>query len=640
MEKLAALAALVSSLPVATAATPGRSEVVGKSQVSAMMLFNSSPGRVVILDKTEGNAAQIDGHPAWGEEFDTVTGVSRLLRVVTNTFCAGGMSMGNGTWGVFGGNENVRANGTSTEPRFSISPPYMDGDGGPAARFYTPCNDGNCDWVEGLRMTRRRWYATVEALGDGTLWIGGGIGYGGYVSTPSDNEASYEFWPPRGADPVPMGFLSSTVPVNLYPLTWLMASGRLFVQAGQEAILWDLSSASVAKYLPSTSGPMKCYPSSAGVAMLPLIPSYNYEQSLLFCGGVQRPLGEWGNASGPYYNILSIPASRICERITPESENPVWQRDDDLEEGRSMGSFVYLPDGKLWFGQGVKKGNAGYSNQGFSQYLGTSLGDEPAFQPSIYDPYAPSGSRFSTQGLKNMTVPRMYHSTAVLLDDGSILTAGSNPNSDVTWSNPAGYTNTEYHVERFYPTWYNQPRPTQPNVSELGYGGGYFEIVLSSQDLGGSLEAIKSAKMTVVRSGFATHGVNFGQRFLELNSTYTVNQDGSVGGTLHVSNMPPNPNIFQPGPAMLFLVVNGIPSKGRHIMVGTGQLGDQKVLEVTPLPESREAPSPSSHSAALAATTNDGWVTFTDSSSNPSLQFDSGPIFVLSVAALSAILIL
>lgn len=588
----AAAAALVVTAASSLAATPGGSEIVGSSAVSGMMLFNSAPGKVVILDKTEGNAARINGHPAWGEEWDTQTRSGRLMNVITNTFCAGGMSLGNGTWAVFGGNENVGPGGNSTTPRFTTQAPYYDGDGGAAARFYTANSQNTSDWDDGNHyMQRRRWYPTVEALADGTLWVGGGEDYGGYVADEGQNQPNFEYWPPRGAA-INMDFLTQTLPMNLYPLAWLMASGRLFVQAGQDAILYDLDNNSVAKGLPSTTGPMKVYPASAGVAMLPMTPANNYSQEVLFCGGVQRPLNEWGNGVGPLYNPLTFPASKQCERITPEADNPTWEQDDDLINGRSMGTFVYLPDGKLWFGQGVRMGTAGYSGQDYNKNIGISLGDQPDYQPMLYDPTAARGSRFSTEGLSQMQVQRMYHSTAILLEDGSVLTAGSNPNADVTFTNQANYTNTEYRLEQWYPLWYNQPRPTQPNITQIAYGGGSFDVPLSSSDLSNNITNIQTAKMVIIRSGFATHGVNFGQRYLELNSTYTANQDRTVGGTLHVSNMPPNANIFQPGPAMAFLVVNGVPSNGQHVMIGTGQLGDQNVRASVTLPASQDPPAP------------------------------------------------
>jgi hypothetical protein len=91
-----------------------------------------------------------------------------------------------------------------------------------------------------------------------------------------------------------------------------------------------------------------------------------------------------------------------------------------------------------------------------------------------------------------------------------------------------------------------------------------------------------------------------GQRLVELEISYTVNADGS--GILHCSNLPPNPAIFPPGPArewsssclllgtpesflaVLFIVVNGIPSVGSLVMVGSGKIDQQDVLPPAPLP--------------------------------------------------------
>ena len=56
--------------------------------------------------------------------------------------------------------------------------------------------------------------------------------------------------------------------------------------------------------------------------------------------------------------------------------------------------------------------------------------------------------------------------------------------------------------------------------------------------------------------------MNFGQRYLELSTAFTKASDTGLV-TLYVSQMPPNSNIFQPGPAMIFLVVDGIPSEGQ-----------------------------------------------------------------------------
>jgi hypothetical protein len=73
-----------------------------------------------------------------------------------------------------------------------------------------------------------------------------------------------------------------------------------------------------------------------------------------------------------------------------------------------------------------------------------------------------------------------------------------------------------------------------------------------------------------------------GQRMVQLDSSYTGNSDGSA--FLHVSQMPPNPAILVPGPAFIFVVVNGVPSVGVQVMIGSGQIETQKTLSISSLP--------------------------------------------------------
>jgi len=78
--------------------------------------------------------------------------------------------------------------------------------------------------------------------------------------------------------------------------------------------------------------------------------------------------------------------------------------------------------------------------------------------------------------------------------------------------------------------------------------------------------------------------MNMGQRMLQLNNTYTVNDNGTI--TLHVSQVPPNPNLLTPGPVFLFVVINGIPSNGTYLIVGSGNIEQQQTLAVAALPAS------------------------------------------------------
>lgn len=156
--------------------------------------------------------------------------------------------------------------------------------------------------------------------------------------------------------------------------------------------------------------------------------------------------------------------------------------------------------------------------------IGHSYADHPVLQPYVYDPNAPSGSKFSSNGASPATIPRLYHSTALLLPDGerlylyfgnynsycfkgSILVSGSNPNPDYTVGPDVTYP-TDYRVERFFPSYYNQRRPQPSGLpTQLTYGGGYFNVSLSSTDLGGDMTSLKNSTVVVIRQGFSTHAM-------------------------------------------------------------------------------------------------------------------------------------
>ena len=50
--------------------------------------------------------------------------------------------------------------------------------------------------------------------------------------------------------------------------------------------------------------------------------------------------------------------------------------------------------------------------------------------------------------------------------------------------------------------------------------------------------------------------------------------------------MSPNANIFQPGPAFIYVTINGIPSKGSYVIVGSGKIETQTMNSVDTLPPS------------------------------------------------------
>lgn len=63
--------------------------------------------------------------------------------------------------------------------------------------------------------------------------------------------------------------------------------------------------------------------------------------------------------------------------------------------------------------------------------------------------------------------------------------------------------------------------------------------------------------------GFVTHAVHANSRLVYLVCT--------VEGDSVTCTGPPNENIYPPGPGWLYVVVDGVPSKGIKVMVGEGK---------------------------------------------------------------------
>ncbi len=256
-----------------------------------------------------------------------------------------------------------------------------------------------------------------------------------------------------------------------------------------------------------------------------------------------------------------------------------------------MGQFVILPDGTLLVVNGALNGTAGYADHtgetktyGEMPY-GMSLASGPVLTPALYNPRAPAGKRWSRDGFTSSMIPRLYHSSAVLMPDASVLIAGSNPNVDY---NGTTIYSTEYRAENFYPSYFSaKVRPSASGIPKrLSYGGPPFDLVIDpSSYTGNANEAAGNTTVVLMRTGFTTHAMNMGQRMLQLNNTFTVQGDGTI--ILHVSQVPPNPNLLTPGPVFLHVVIRGIPSVGTYVIVGSGKIELQEVKPVPALPASQ-----------------------------------------------------
>ena len=81
---------------------------------------------------------------------------------------------------------------------------------------------------------------------------------------------------------------------------------------------------------------------------------------------------------------------------------------------RVMSCMVTLPDGTYIIMNGAQQGVGGFA-----------LASDPNLNAILYDPSQPVGARFSNLGTTN--IARLYHSEAILLQDGRVLVSGSDP---------------------------------------------------------------------------------------------------------------------------------------------------------------------------------------------------------------------
>ena len=86
------------------------------------------------------------------------------------------------------------------------------------------------------------------------------------------------------------------------------------------------------------------------------------------------------------------------------------------------------------------------------------------------------------------------------------MVSGSNPHADYAVEDVK--FPTEYRVEYFYPEYYNERRPEPAGIpTTLSYGGPYFNISLTKDDLASNSSNLDATQVVVIRTGFSTHGI-------------------------------------------------------------------------------------------------------------------------------------
>ncbi|KAF8377864.1 hypothetical protein HHK36_031251 [Tetracentron sinense] len=528
------------------AAGGGRWQILKESiGISAMHMQLLKNDRVIIFDRTDFGQSKLSlpngkcrNDPneiaikidctAHSAEYNVLANSIRPLMVQTDVWCSSGAVSPHGNLVQLGG--------------------FNDGER--AVRFFTPCS--GCDWVENaFGLSAPRWYATNQILPDGRIIVIGGR-----------QQQNYEFYPKSGPNKLfNLPFLYQTtdqkIENNLYPFVHLNVDGNLFIFANNRAILLDYKKNVVVRWYPEMpGGDPRNYPSTGSSVLLPLnnLQQSPIEAEVLVCGGA--PKGSFLKAlNGNFVKALST-----CGRIKITAASPKWSM-ETMPLARVMGDMILLPNGNVLIINGASKGTAGWET-----------GRNPALNPVIYRPDYQNGYRFELQNPSS--IPRLYHSAAILLRDGRILVGGSNPHQFYAFTGVL-YP-TELSLEAFSPSYLDsdfshlRPKIIAPDSqAQLKYGQ---RLVVRFLVTGALIE--KRVMVTMVAPSFGTHSFSMNQRLLVLGGGKAPSLSKS---TYEVEAMMPSSGTLAPsGYYLLFVVHQDIPN---GVNCSSGEFDAVAVLE-------------------------------------------------------------
>ena len=232
-----------------------------------------------------------------------------------------------------------------------------------------------------------------------------------------------------------------------------------------------------------------------------------------------------GTATSDNEGLPSAATSYVLDMTQP---SPAWQATaTPMAFPRSYLNLTILPDGQVLATGG-----------------GTTT-DKANFSTAVYEAemWSPTTKRWTT--MSRAQVPRLYHSTALLLPDARVLVAGGG-RTGCTHPCPVPALLDQQNAEIFSPPYlFKGARPTISSApTSATYGG---NIAVQTPD------AARIGSVSLVKIGSVTHSINQDQRFLQLPFA-------AAGGTLNVQ-APANANLAPPGYYMLFILdTNGVPS--------------------------------------------------------------------------------
>jgi hypothetical protein len=334
----------------------------------------------------------------------------------------------------------------------------------------------------GADMRYARWYPTLVELRDGRYVVLGGS------IEPGVNANVPELYNPSTNTWTSLS--TAALDVGLYPRAHLAPSGEIFVV--------------------NASGQSR------------------------FLNVGQRSWRSIGDAPAGFTSVMYRPgqilysgAGRSSSVIDLNASSPAWQATGQMNYPRYNHNLVVVPTGDVIAIGGSSNG----SNSDASGVLPAEL-------------FSASTRTWTT--LASMSYPRMYHSFAMLMPDGSILVAGGGRAGSQT-----NYLNAEY----FYPPYlFAGSRPIVTSAPT--------NFSRNSRITVGTPNGTSIVSAALIGLPSVTHAMDFNQRFVPLSIR-------SRTATSVVLNIPNSRTTIPPGHYMLFLVNNqGVPSVARIVSVG------------------------------------------------------------------------
>ncbi|MEM9172537.1 MAG: LamG-like jellyroll fold domain-containing protein, partial [Pseudomonadota bacterium] len=214
---------------------------------------------------------------------------------------------------------------------------------------------------------------------------------------------------------------------------------------------------------------------------------------------------------------------------------PVIQQTGRMAFGRSYHNLVPLPNGEVMA-------------LGGSRYSGSFNNRGAVYAGEIWNPNTGEWRATAPAG-----VVRTYHSTAMLMPDGRVISAGGGYGSGNEWINGSSHQNSQVYSPAYLFDADGMPadRPSITSAPGAIRAGQSFVINASGN----------VTRFSMVRMGATTHAVNTDSRFLWLDTV--ANGGGSFTLTPNA-----NPNIVIPGYWMVFaLDANDVPSEAHIVRV-------------------------------------------------------------------------